>query len=165
MLAIARSKIPSELENNVEIVNQDFMAANLEPQSFDLIICVGVLAHVESPAALLERIATLLKPGGEVIFELTDSRHWMGRLARTIGRIKMLLKPSRSPVNLLSFQAVALLFKRNRLQLASSFRYALLPLPGVPQNVRYRLVRVLYGDPRHNRNIGAGNEYICLLKK
>ena len=59
MLDLARKKIPSDRLNDVDLINGSFIGSNLAPQSFDLIFCVGVLAHVDSPAAVIAEIARL----------------------------------------------------------------------------------------------------------
>src|SRR3979409_1657726 len=49
MLSRARSRVPTELISRATFVNQDFMEVPFEEKTFDLLICVGVLAHVASP--------------------------------------------------------------------------------------------------------------------
>ncbi|MEO6965571.1 MAG: class I SAM-dependent methyltransferase, partial [Acidobacteriaceae bacterium] len=78
MIELARKRIPSERSNDVELINGNFLDANLEPQSFDLILCIGVLAHVDSPAAVVAKLAQLAKPGAWIVLEFTDSFHFWG---------------------------------------------------------------------------------------
>src|SRR2546421_11691633 len=78
MLSIANSHIPAEFSDNVGMINEDFMSAELELQSYDLILCLGVLAHVDSPGDLIARIASLLKPHGSVIVQNSNSHHPLG---------------------------------------------------------------------------------------
>src|SRR5437588_12945296 len=69
MLSIARSSIPPGLAGNVETINEDFMHAELPSQAYDLVLCIGVLAHVDSPAAVIAKMVSLLKPGGSIIVQ------------------------------------------------------------------------------------------------
>lgn len=167
MLSIAQSNVPRELAGDVEVRNEDFMSAAFDPSGFDLIICLGVLAHVDSPEGLIRKTATLLRPGGSLILEFTDSFHFMGRLSRMMGWLKELVAPPRSPVNLLSFAQVDSLLSRHGFRLVSQFRYAYPPLEGIqrmlPQNILFEIVRLLFGTCEHHRNSWFGNEYICLL--
>ncbi len=87
MAARAKANVPEHLAGNVEVRHEDFMAL-LESMSFDLIVSVGVLAHVDSADAFLAKIATLLRPGGSLIVEFTDCRHLVGRMERFAGRLK-----------------------------------------------------------------------------
>jgi 2-polyprenyl-6-hydroxyphenyl methylase/3-demethylubiquinone-9 3-methyltransferase len=41
--------------------------ASEQPRSFDLVTCMEMLEHVPDPAAILQAIATLVRPGGEVV--------------------------------------------------------------------------------------------------
>jgi SAM-dependent methyltransferase len=47
----------------VEYINGDFLAYDLQPESFDVIVSVAALHHMNEPAAL-SRMRELLRPGG-----------------------------------------------------------------------------------------------------
>lgn len=168
MLSSAESRIPSNLHGNVTLRNEDFMEADLEHRAFDLILCVGVVAHVDSVEDLLGKIALLLKPGGYAVVEFTDSFHVVGRMGRIIGYLKSWIAPGRYRVNLLRASRMQLLFGQNGLVLEKAFRYGILPLLEfhrvLPQETMYRIVKWVYGDAVNSRNIDWGNEYICLLR-
>jgi SAM-dependent methyltransferase len=167
MVEIAKSNIPEHLAANVEVRNEDFMKASFDPASFDLVISVGVMAHVESPDEFLSAIAKLLRPGGSLIIEFTDCRHIVGRLGRFFGTLQELVAPPKYRTNRLSFSEVAQLFKRHRMRLVSEFRYATVPIPGIERfvghDMLYRIVELTFGRYTNKRNSWLGNEYICLL--
>jgi ubiquinone/menaquinone biosynthesis C-methylase UbiE len=169
MLATVRASVPQSMAANVETRNEDFMAATFDPQSFDLIVCVGVLAHVDSPAEFISKIAKVLRPGGTLILAFTDSKHFVGRLARLTGWLKELIAPARYPTNVISFSDVAQSLRRNHLNLVSKFRYAEMVVPGiekiVPAGAILKLSRLVFGRCTQNRNAWLGNEYICLLTR
>jgi 2-polyprenyl-6-hydroxyphenyl methylase / 3-demethylubiquinone-9 3-methyltransferase len=48
-------------------------------QHFDVVVCVDVLEHVDSPAATVAEISRVLKPGGLFCFD-TINRTWQSRL-------------------------------------------------------------------------------------
>ena len=52
--------------NNITFICQDAEKTNLLPCSYDVVICIGVLHHLDLAAATLE-IQRLLKPGGVAI--------------------------------------------------------------------------------------------------
>lgn len=168
MASFARKNVPDGLAANVEVRNENFMLASFGPESFDLIVSVGVMAHVDSPDAFLAKIRSLLRPGGTLIIEFTDSRHFIGQLGRFWGRLKEIAAPALYPTNRLSFSEVAPLFEKHDLSLVSSFRYSRIPLPGIDRilspEIQYRIARMIFGGCSNNRNAWLGNEYICVLR-
>ena len=47
MLSLAKDNTKAEFLSKVRLVNDDIMHAPLDPQYFDLVLCIGVLAHVD----------------------------------------------------------------------------------------------------------------------
>ncbi len=167
MIAIARSNIPAELAENVELLNKDLMVAPLEPHAYDLIVCLGVLAHVESPSATLARVASLLRPGGTLILEFTDAFHPLGRLNMLYHKLRDALRGSTFSPNLLSHRDVFGMLETVDLRLVSTYRYGMwLPLLHklFSQGALYSMVRAMFGTSENNRNACLGNAYICLIK-
>src|ERR1700722_1685685 len=63
MLNIAKSSVSTEAQERVTIVNDDFMSAPLKEKSFEMILCVGVMAYIDDRRAFVQKIVSLLKPG------------------------------------------------------------------------------------------------------
>jgi ubiquinone/menaquinone biosynthesis C-methylase UbiE len=167
MLSAAKASIPPEFAGNVEVRQEDFMKAAFEVHSFDLIICLGLMAHVDSPDAFLKKLSSLLRADGLLILEFTDAFHFMGRLSRFIRRLREFARPPLYSVNLWSFHRIRALISASGLQILSTFRYSLPAFPGsrlLGQRSLFRIVRGTYGEPGRNRNAWMGNEYICLLR-
>jgi SAM-dependent methyltransferase len=167
MAARAKANVPEDLAGNVEVRNEDFMAASFEPGSFDLIVAVGVLAHVDSPNDFLAKVSELLRPGGSLIVEFTDCRHLAGRLERFASRLKEIIAPAKYSTNRLSVRPVFALFDCHGMKLETAFRYARIPIPGIEKVVThdfsYKVVELIFGRCPNNKNAWLGNEYICLL--
>lgn len=53
----------------------DFDALPLEPASFDVVVSLEVLAHVSDQQAFVDRIASLLRPGGQLL--LATQNRWV----------------------------------------------------------------------------------------
>jgi ubiquinone/menaquinone biosynthesis C-methylase UbiE len=167
MISIARSNVPTELAENVEFLNKDLTVAPLALHAYDLILCLGVLAHVESPAATVTRIASLLRPGGMLILEFSDSSHPIGLLNIIYHKLRGGLSHSDYSLNRLSRRDVTDMIKTNHLRLVSAYRYGMwLPLlhKFFSQSTLYSIVRALSGTSRKGRNAFLGNEYIYLIK-
>lgn len=168
MLERARSRVPTDLLSHVKVVNQNFMEAPFEEGTFDLVICVGVLAHVPSPSEVVAKIVSILKPGGTLILECTDAFHLMGRINRLSNAIAWHFRPPQYKPNLLSAKAILSMTENEGLKLTSSFRYSL-PLPGVGRLFSapgiYRMTRFMFGDVMHNHNRWFGNQFIyCFVR-
>lgn len=167
MIRHATSRVPSSLSGNVTLCNDDFLTANFNGTHFDLIVSVGVLAHVDSPDAFIAKFRSLLCPNGHLIVEFTDCCHFVGRLGRFWGGFKELLAPARYQTNKLSYASVAPLFEKHGLHLVSCFRYSRIPIPAVDRVLgeerHYRHASRFFGTARRNTHAALGNEYICLL--
>jgi 2-polyprenyl-3-methyl-5-hydroxy-6-metoxy-1,4-benzoquinol methylase len=169
MLSIARAGVPSELLSNVEIINEDFMTAKLESHSYDLVLCIGVLAHVDSPSALVDKITSLLAPGATLIMESTDSAHPANRFVALYHKVLRQIRGKGYAFNLISSSDVVEMLDKRRITLSSIYRYSLLSFPGmdrfIPQGFLRALIRVMYGTPQRNRNAKLGKECIYMFKE
>lgn len=168
MLARARQNAPEALIENVVFRNEDFKDAVFECGSFDLIVTVGVMAHVDSPNEFLCKVKMLLRPGGHLILEFTDAYHFVGRIHRFFGWLKERIAPGKYSTNRLSARRVMELLERNNFRMLAQFRYARVPIPGIQRILSVDLlgkcVRAVFGKSAHNRNAWLGNEHICFLK-
>ncbi len=167
MTEIARSKVPAGLAANAQFINENVLTAPLEPASYDLIVCLGVMAHVDSPEALVATLASLLQPGGRLILEFSDARHPLGRYSRAWQWVAGLRKPRSYRLNTLWFARVNEMLQRNGFTILSKFRYSHLFVPVVhrrlSETTKHKVVRTAFGEARQNRRHWLGNEYICLI--
>jgi SAM-dependent methyltransferase len=67
----------------LDVLHDDLFTADLPSASFDAVVLGDVIEHLPQPADALERIASLLRPGGVLTMMLPDAG---SRLARTMGR-------------------------------------------------------------------------------
>ncbi|WP_374030061.1 methyltransferase domain-containing protein [Bdellovibrio bacteriovorus] len=82
MLQVAREKFPPE-DNRVKLVHGDFMTLTEFPGApFDAVVSSLVLEHIENLSAYFKKVASLLKPQGEVFLsEIHPERTAKGVLA------------------------------------------------------------------------------------
>ena len=168
MLELARLQIPSERSSNVELIAGDVLDTNLEPRSFDLILCLGVLAHVDSPAAVIAKMARLAKPGSLVVLEFTDSSHFWGLQVVLYQNLLKLLRPEPYALNRLNRWRVEAMCREHGFSTSALYRYGLPPLGSsiiVGQEEMYRMVRLMFGPSGQNRNRWLGNQFIYCLQK
>jgi 2-polyprenyl-3-methyl-5-hydroxy-6-metoxy-1,4-benzoquinol methylase len=167
MLSIAFSNVPPELKQNVQPINQDFLSANLEPRSFDLIICLGLLAHVDSPKDVINKIAQLLRPNGVAIMQSTDSGGLLTRLGVSYRRVLEAFGRVKYRYTLTTTNQVVQMFAACGLELSEIYRYSLPSLPGIDriisQRALYNYVRLAHGPAQNNYNTWPGKECIYLF--
>ena len=86
MLERARENTPEHFRDRVGYVNHDILG--FQPSElYDVVICVGVLAHVTSIESAVAKIASLVRPGGRCIIEFTDAAQPLGALLAFVGRL------------------------------------------------------------------------------
>jgi SAM-dependent methyltransferase len=64
--------------------------------SFDLVVCVWVLEHLEEPEATLREVRRVLRPGGHFLFVTPNLRNplvWLNRLGKALPRLQQRLVP------------------------------------------------------------------------
>jgi ubiquinone/menaquinone biosynthesis C-methylase UbiE len=168
MLSSAASRMPQGFSDQIEYINEDFSRAMLSFQPFDLIICVGVLAHVDSPVATIQKINSLLTSGGTVIVECTDDQHPVTKLAAAIGSLRGKSAASTYSTNRVVPGEVVKTFESLGYKQVVIYRHVL-PMLGLSrffsQAALYRMVRTLCGYPSSQRNAWLGNHYIFQFLK
>jgi SAM-dependent methyltransferase len=129
MLNIAKKNTPQELQPFVKYLNLDFMIYDFK-QTFDLILCLGVLAHIPSVEHAIIKISDLLRPGGSCILQFTDQSQFFSRLNNFYYSIyRRFADQYRYSVNLMTYRQIRTLLVSNQLQLRRECRYSVL-LPG-----------------------------------
>ena len=79
MLSLAETRVPSAFRHKVTLRHGRVEQLDL-PQA-DLVICLGVLAHVEEVGPLVTRLANLTQRGGLLLVQATDVDRLLGRVA------------------------------------------------------------------------------------
>jgi SAM-dependent methyltransferase len=167
MVATATTNIPAGSVADVCVRREDFAVATFDQELFDLILSLGVMAHVDSPDEFLNKARSLLRPGGSLVLEFTDAFHLVGKIGRVWGWARELFAPAKYATNKLSYEQVAKLLENNRFRIVSTFRYSRVPIPGfnaiVSHPKEYDLMKAFFGSAKRNRNAWLGNEYIMRL--
>jgi len=93
MIEIARKKTLEKYQKKVQYHIGDATTYSARKQ-FELILCIGVLAHVNSVDALVENISRLSLPGGWLLIQISDSETLWGSIINLNLRIGKKLKYS-----------------------------------------------------------------------
>jgi ubiquinone/menaquinone biosynthesis C-methylase UbiE len=85
MLQSAKELLSAQITNAVlEFVHSDVFAFNSSGSGFDLILCLGLIAHVGRLEILLRHLKSMLTPGGRIILQTTLTDHVGTRVVRAV---------------------------------------------------------------------------------
>lgn len=79
MLEAARGNV-RPARANVTFHTADLTAGPVGIPEADVVLCVGVLAHVPDPRELVQEAAALVSPGGRLLLQVTDAGRPAGQL-------------------------------------------------------------------------------------
>jgi ubiquinone/menaquinone biosynthesis C-methylase UbiE len=168
MLSIAKSNIPEDEKHKVTFINNDFFNIDIKPNTYDLVICLGLLAHVNSPEQLLNKLSHIISPGGHLIIQNTDSAHFYSHLIRCYLGLKNIISKQRYKLNKVKGSFVEQQVSKNGLQLIRTFRYnqSFLGLSNLFTNEKkYKLTRQFFGTVDKNKHAKWGSDVTYLFKK
>jgi ubiquinone/menaquinone biosynthesis C-methylase UbiE len=164
MLDLVSARLPKGSADRVSLLNMDFMDAQFGEQRFDLIICVGVMAYIVDRRSFVQKIASLLRPGGTLITECSDGAHFYTKLGRLYESLRVKLGRADFPTTARPASELTALLKEFGFENRGVFRYSLPPYAlrrFLSQGLSYNLIRFLFGAVGQNRAAQAGNE--CLF--
>jgi 2-polyprenyl-3-methyl-5-hydroxy-6-metoxy-1,4-benzoquinol methylase len=85
MLQSAKELLTSQTANTqLEFVHSDVFNFKPPDSSFDLILCLGLIAHVGRLDILLPHLKSMLAPGGRIILQTTLTDHFGTRIVRAL---------------------------------------------------------------------------------
>jgi len=165
MLSIAKQNSNSNFKKNIK-----FSQSNIEnyhsEEKFDFIIGLGILAHVESLEATINKISKLLKTSGTCIVQITDSNQIFSKL---LAFYNFILDNTFQPVgynrNTISLHQIIKISSNNSLKFIQSHQYSLM-LPGLikflPNDLLYRYHSYIYNNKLLSK---FGTDFILQFKK
>lgn len=168
MLSIAEKAVPAQFKNKAELINKNFFDCDLPEQSYDLVLCLGLLAHIDSPEKLMNKLCSLVKPGGMLIIQNTNSKHFYSYLIRAYLGLKNIISKQPYALNKVPAKLVEEIIISNGFELQDCFRYnqSFLGLSNLFSNEKkYKLTRSFFGKARKNKNASLGSDHTYLFKK
>jgi len=164
MLEIARNQTPPALKMNVEYVNNE-LGQYQSSSKYDLVLCLGILAHVDVVENAIRKIADLVKPEGRCVLQMTDDDRILGKLSGLYCDFRNRLK-RRYPttLNRTGVRGIRSLAAQFNMACLAERRYAsLLPAMGrMPLSWRSRYQLLTLNTPWLSRH---GSEAILLFSK
>lgn len=168
MVTLAENSVPIQNKHKVRSVNTDFFSHNFGDQKFDLIICLGLLAHVESPEALLGKLSKLVKKDGYIIIQNTDSEHFYNYLIRFYLGVKSIFKKQTYKLNNVSGEFLEWSLNDKGFIKEKMFRYnqSFLGFSNLFSNEKkYKMTINFFGSAANPKNQGVGSDITYMFKK
>jgi len=128
MLAKAKSQIPAESMFRARFIQGDILHCPVR-KAFDVVLCIGVLAHCEDVERAIAELSSLVKAGGKCLIQITDSETTVGRLLKVYVSLRLALLGVRqtTPLASLSHREVVAFAASRGLVLSMDRRH--FPLP------------------------------------
>ena len=93
MLQSAKELLTSEITNaELEFIHSDLFNFKPSDSRFDLVLCLGLIAHVGRLDVLLAHLKSMLTPGGRIILQTTLTDHAGTRIVRALTTRRELAK-------------------------------------------------------------------------
>ncbi|MEM6805580.1 MAG: methyltransferase domain-containing protein, partial [Bacteroidota bacterium] len=103
-------------------IQGDIMGMDFDHQ-FDLILAIGILAHISDPSAFIARIDQLLRPGGTLIIQNTDDQHFVIKVQKLIRQQKQLSQSGLYDMNTIPHEWLMNQFGGLNYRLEQMYRY------------------------------------------
>jgi ubiquinone/menaquinone biosynthesis C-methylase UbiE len=85
MLQSAKELLTSEITSaELEFIHSDLFNFKPSDSRFDLVLCLGLIAHVGQLDVLLPHLKSMLTPGGRIILQTTFADHPGARIVRAL---------------------------------------------------------------------------------
>jgi SAM-dependent methyltransferase len=165
MLALAAARVPDVARGRVQIVNASL--GEFEPTaSFDLVICVGVLAHVHDIDAAAGKIAECVRAGGTAVVEFTPNPNPLAKVFLPYYWLRGAWRGSVQgyETNKIPLADLLVIFRRHGLELTALKRH-FFPLPTMAWWSQRSLYRYAVFAMRSKLISRIGTEHLMLFKK
>jgi 2-polyprenyl-3-methyl-5-hydroxy-6-metoxy-1,4-benzoquinol methylase len=151
-----------------DVENADFFSYDFNGQKFDLIICLGLLAHAESPKLLLDKLIGRVQNAGHLIIQNTDASHFYNYLIRIYLGIKNIFRKQSYPLNKVSGSYIENYLSEKGFTKVRQFRYnqSFLGFSNLFSNEKkYSLTKSFFGNAENPRHQSWGSDVTYLFKK
>lgn len=157
MIDLARGGVDERFVQNAKFLTGSFMEIDLRGK-FDHIFAIGLVAHLSSVPDALQRIASLVEDGGQIVLQFSNFNNWLTKL-----NVK---RASRYgyPINRLRYQDMVNHIRSCGLVIEKQVQYSFL-LPGMgslPESFLYKYSKFTVDNPLMSP---LGTDFIWLLHK
>lgn len=147
MLERASAALSTSQSGRVRCLNADLL--DVPEEEYELVLCVGVLAHLASVEDAVAKIGRLMTPGGRCVLQLTDRGHPAGRLLYACHAARVAARPDGYALNRLSLASLVNTASGNGLKTKATRRYPFVPrgTGRLPERWVVEVERHMLGSP------------------
>lgn len=168
MIALAKEIALKEHVKDVSFTCGDIFKTSFKEGEFDLIISLGILAHIDDIDRFLNYIQSRVKSGGTIIIQNTNSAHFYSGLIRLYLGVRRLIGKDKYRLNKVKASTLENSFKKAGFTCEKVFRYnqSFIGFSKLFTNdKKYELTRKWFGNTSKNKNAALGSDYIYLFRK
>lgn len=168
MLSMAEKNITDSDKHKVLCINEDFFKLDIPENTYDLVICLGLLAHVNSPEQLLNKLSKIISPNGYLIIQNTDSSHFYSYLIGLYLGLKNIISKSTYKLNKVKAAFLEAELQKHGFDKQKCYRYnqSFLGFSNLfTNNKKYKITRNFFGNVEHNKHAKFGSDVTYLFKK
>ena len=168
MIATARSRFSEKDSEKLQFIQGDFYIHDFGESRYDLVLNIGILAHIRDPWTFLEQSMALVKPGGTFILQSTDSRHWFAKLIFAYLALRRMAGIDKYALNKIPESELLQKVQAGGFELIRSFRYnqSFLGFSRLFSNeLKYKLTRRYFGGAERPLRQKSGSDVTYLFRK
>lgn len=143
MLSIAKSRFSEEQLKGVSFLCGDIEEQEFKKEKFDLVLAIGILAHVSSVKTTVTKISSITSAQGYLVVQFTDHSSF---LSKVNSFFRSLRKATNYNVNRTAYHEIVELLEQNDFVVKRADHYSIL-LPGFGffgDKFLYRYTRTMY---------------------
>ncbi len=170
MIRAATDNVEAKYRKKVQAVIYDFEAGanDVECQSYDLVICTGLFAHVRDPGYVLTKLINLVASNGYIFLQNTDSSNIYSKFTNTLQSVANLFRPNSYAHSRLSNSELFKVLTREGFNLRAQYSYiSSFPLVGriLTSKLKFRFNKYMFGTPEIPKRQAVANETLVLFQK
>lgn len=168
MIATAKRRVPDAQKSKVDFINADFYSHDFGESQYDMVMNIGILAHIRNPWEFLEATMKLVAPGGYLIIQNTDSKHWFAKLIHLYLGMRRAVGKDKYKLNKVPQDELLTRIENGGFTLKDSFKYnqSFLGLSRFFSNdLKYKLTRKYFGFAGANKNPNGGSDATFIFQK
>lgn len=168
MIATAKKRVSDDQKSKVDFVHGDFYSHDFGENQYDMVMNIGILAHISNPHEFVKETMKLVKPGGYLIMQNTDSEHWFAKLIHLYLAMRRAVGKDKYKLNKVAQKDLLSQITAGGFELKDSFKYnqSFLGLSRFFSNdLKYKLTRKYFGYAGANKNATSGSDATFIFQK